>query len=318
MASVEVFCMRVFLPALMVSACGGGFVDSSPRCGHEVFDWFGGLVMHLEQGEDFSFNYDPRYGNVDKVAGGYITENTNTDFYWYTTYTDGYYLSKSTTQGIGTAYQNGDLDVLYAEDVEDVLGDTWRNVVREERGGCSGRIASLTTDTDEALKWAALQADIIGSNLVVDYSIVSPERVEYTSVYESSSAYRRVRTGAWTSDFRDSYSETWEDGQSEGTGEMAIRADGTYSESFWQVFPGNAGDLERIGTTDGRFNGGMEQELTQGSPNKIPDWYIQASYDYDGSGEATWTHKDGTVCDLTFKANGNCTYTCDDGGSGDC
>ena len=309
--------MRVFIIGFLLSACGGGFVDSSPRCGHDVFDWFGGLVMHLDQGEDFSFNYDPRYGNVDKVAGGYITENSNTDFYWYTTYANGFYLTKSTTQGIGTAYENGDLDVLFAEDVEDTLGDTWRNVTREERGGCTGKITTMSAD-DGDLDWAALQSDILNADTVIDYSIASPDRVEYTSVYEPSGSSKRTRIGVWDSNFTDTYTESWESGQSEGTGEVTVRADGTYSESFWQVFPGNAGDVERIGTTEGRFDGSYEQDYTQGPPGKKPDWYIESIYQYDGSGEATWTHKDGTVCDLTVKSNGNCTYTCDNGQGGDC
>ena len=116
--------MKRMIPLVLLTACGGNFVDNSPRCGHDVFDWFGGLVHHLDQGDGFSFNYVPPELSVARINGGYITENSNTDFYWYKTYADGYYLEKSTIQGIGTAYSSGDLDVLYVEDVVDSLEDT--------------------------------------------------------------------------------------------------------------------------------------------------------------------------------------------------
>jgi hypothetical protein len=309
--------MRILIASFLLSACGGGFVDSSPRCKHDVFDWFGGLVMHLDQGEDFKFNYDPRYGNVDKVVGGYTTENSNTDFYWYTTYSSGYFLRKSTTQGIGTAYVNGDLDVLWVEDVEDSAENSWRNVVREERGGCAGRMTSLSANLGD-IDWANLQTQINESPTVLDYTIVSPERVEYTRVYEPSNSEKWVRVGAWNSEFENHYSETWESGQQEGTNEVVIRADGTSLNEFWVEYPSDSGKQERIGTREGRFSGAEHSEFTQGVVGKKPDWDIVSDMEYDGSGTATWTHKNGTVCDLDFEADGECSYACDDGTKGDC
>ena len=309
--------MRFLVCVLGLTACGGGFVDNSPRCGNDPFDWFGGLVQHLDQGEDFAFSYNPGQSNIGKIAGGYITNNANTDFYWYTTYEDGYYLTQSTTQGIGTAYENGDVDVLYAEDVEDVLGDTWRRVVREERGGCDGRFTEIYTD-DEDLDWAELQSDVLASDESTEYTIVSSDRVEYTSTYAPSDSTSRVQVGSWNSDYETEYSETWEDGQNEGTSEVFVDSDGSYRDEFWQVFQGNDGKIERLGVTLGAFDGSTVQDYTQGSPGQTPDWTIHAEYNYDGSGRATWVYSDDTVCDLVIKASGNCTYTCDNGQSGDC
>jgi hypothetical protein len=309
--------MRVLIASLLLSACGGGFVESSPRCNHDVFDWFGGLVMHLDQGEDFKFNYDPRYGNVDKIVGGYTTENTNTDFYWYTTFSNGFYLRRSTTQGIGTAYVNGDLDVLLVEDVEDSLNDSWRNVLREERGGCVGRMTSFSTEVGD-MDWSALQNQVNDASTVLDYTIVSPDRVEYSRIYEPSKSEKWVRVGAWNSEYEDRYAETWESSQQEGTREVVIRADGTSVEEFWEEYTSNSGKEERIGTREGRFSGAEHSEYTQGPVGKKPDWDIVSDMGYDGAGSATWTHKSGTVCELNIKANGKCSYTCDDGTKGDC
>ena len=310
--------MRTLITVLLLSGCGGGFVDNNPRCTHDVFDWFGGLVQHLDQGEDFKFNYNPGAGNVDKIIGGYVTENTNTDFYWYTTYANGFYLSKSTTQGIGTAYVNGDVDVLLVEDVEDTLGDSWRRVVREERGGCTGRVTSYLTSETGELDWPSIQGEINNSPTVIDYSIVSGERVEYTRTYEPSKSEKWVRVGFWNAALENQYSETWEYGDEEGTNEVTVRADGTSIVEFWRSYPSNSGTMERIGSTDGLFSGGTHSEFTQGPVDKEPDWDIVSDQEYDGSGSAVWTHKSGTVCDLDFESDGDCSYKCDDGSKGDC
>lgn len=309
--------MRVLIASLILGACGGGFIQSDPRCNHDVFDWFGGLVMHLDQGDDFKFNYAPPYGNVEKVVGGYVTENTNTDFYWYTTYANGFYLRKSTTQGIGTAYVNGDVDLLLVEDVEDALDNTWRNVVREERGGCSGRMTSYTADVGD-LDWADIQTQINKASTVLNYTIVSPDRVDYTRIYAPSNGKKWTRVGAWDSALEDRYEETWENGEEEGRNEVVIQNDGKSIETFWHTYASNSGMQERIGTTQGHFSGAEHSEFTQGPVDKKPDWDIVSDLEYDGSGSATWTHKSGTVCELNFKASGKCSYTCDDGTQGDC
>ena len=153
-----------------------------------------------------------------------------TDFYWYTTYANGYFLTKSTTQGIGTAYENGDLDVLLVEDVEDVLGDSWRYVSREERGGCKGRISEMSSDST-SLDWSDFQVQLNSSSRVTDYNIVSTERVEYTQTYNpSGQSVRSVRVLAV--EFTGRYTENWENGQSEGSSEMEVGFDGTSSETF--------------------------------------------------------------------------------------
>ena len=307
--------MRRIVPLVLLSACGGNFVDSSPRCGHDVFDWFGGLVQHLDQGDGFAFNYVPPEVNVSQINGGYITDNENTDFYWYKTYADGFYLTKSTTQGIGTAFENGDLDVLYVEDVVDSLEDEWRVVVREERGGCDGRRSVMFTSPED-LAWSEIQSDIGNDATVTDYTIVSKDRVEFTETYSPSKNVGRVRIGEWKSDQTSSYSETWENGSSEGTSDVSIAADGTSIEEFWQLYPDS--DVERMGSTLSKFDGSYHQEYTQGAPGKTPDWDIVSDVNYDGSGTAVWINQDGTVCDLVFKANGNCTYSCDNGQDGEC
>jgi hypothetical protein len=310
--------MRTLIAVLLLSGCGGGFVDKNPRCSNDVFDWFGGLVKHLDQGEDFKFNYNPALGNVDKIVGGYVTENTNTDFYWYTTYSDGFYLAKSTTQGIGTAYANGDVDVLLVEDIEDSLNDSWRSIVREERGGCSGRVTSYITSDQGDFDWPSIQSDINNGTSVLEYSIVSGTRVEYTRTYEPNNSEKRVRVGFWNAAMEDQYSETWEYGEEEGTNEMLIRADGTSTVEFWWSYPSNTGTMERIGVTEGFFSGATHSEFTQGPVDKKPDWDIVSDREYDGSGTAVWSHKGGTVCDLEFESNGDCSYACDDGTKGDC
>lgn len=307
--------MRRMIPLVLLTACGGNFVDNSPRCSHDVFDWFGGLVHHLDQGDGFAFNYVPPEVNVARINGGYITENENTDFYWYKTYTDGYFLEKSTIQGIGTAYSSGDLDVLYVEDVVDSLEEEWRVVVREERGGCDGRRSVMYGDQGD-IDWADIQAGIGDDASETVYTIMSSDRVEFTETYEPSKSISRVRVGAWSSDRSTQYSETWQNGNSEGSSEVSISPEGTSTEDFWELYSDS--DLERIGTSLTKFDGSVHSEYTQGEPGKEPEWEIVSDVNYDGSGLAVWTYNDGTVCDLVFKANGNCTYTCDNGQDGDC
>jgi len=309
--------MRGVLWVLLLPACGGNFVDRTPRCEHDVFDWFGGLVEHLDKGDGLAFNYEPEQGHIAKVAGGYITNNADTDFYWYTTYSNGYYLTKSTTQGIGTAYENGDVDLLLVEDVEDVLGDTWRYVSREERGGCKGRISEMSSDTD-SLDWSDFQVQLNNNSRVTDYNIVSKDRIEYTQTYKASGSVSSDRTGFWLSNLTGRYTETWENGQSEGSSEMDVSFDGTASEAFWAEYPSNDGRQERTGTRLYNFDGSQRAEYTQGRVGQEPDWEIVEDVSYDGSEEAVWTASDGTVCDLEVDVEGRCTYECDNGQSGNC
>ena len=145
---------------------------------------------------------------------------------------------------------------------------------------------------------------------------MSSDRVDFTETYEPDRNTSRVRVGSWTSDRNTQYSETWQNGSSEGSSEVTVSADGTSTEEFWEFYGDS--DVERIGTSLTKFDGSVPSEYTQGEPGEDPEWDIVSDRNYDGSGTAVWTYSDGTVCDLVFRANGNCTYTCDNGQDGDC
>ncbi len=296
---------------LSLTGCGGGFLDET-ACQYDVFDWYPGLTTYLDEGSDLGFTVFPEQSYIDEINGTFITSNDDTDFYWYTTYSGPYYLTESTTQGIGTAYTNGDLDVLYVTDVEDTLGDMWRTAQRETRTGCNGSFTSAFTDVT-GLSWGDIQSDL-EQYAATNYTIASKDRVDFnTSI--SSSGYSWSRTGSAFSDFDQTWVTEWSEGQTDFFSNANFFSDGTrFSE--WEQ---SDNDVMYVGTDDSGVNGSRTTNYTIAEIGKSPYAKINLVYQYEGSAAGTWTDLDsGTVCDMNITASGRCTYECDDGTSGDC
>jgi len=291
--------------------CGGGFLDDT-SCQHDVFDWYPGLSMYLDAGSDLGFTIAPEQSYIEKINGEFITNNADTDFYWYTTYSGAYFLDKSTTQGIGTAYTNGDLDILYVTDVEDSLGDNWRMARRETRTGCTGSYTSGLTEVN-GLNWNSVQNDIDGY-VATNYTIASKDRVDFSSS-TSGSGYSWDQSGSVFSDLEETWVTEWSEGRTEFFSNTNYLPDGTrFSE--WEQ---SDDQIDYVGTDDEAVNGAVTTDYTIAESGKNPYARIQMVYQYNGSGSGTWTDiQDGTVCDMDVTAAGKCTYECDDGSSGNC
>jgi hypothetical protein len=294
-----------------LTGCGGGFLDQT-SCQHDIFGWYPGLSMYLDEGSDLGFTIAPEQSYIDKINGAFITNNAETDFYWYTTYSGQYYLNKSTTQGIGTAYTNGDLDILYVTDIEDTLGDEWRTARRETRTGCSGSFTTAETDIS-GLNWGSIQTEI-EQYVSTDYTIASDDRVNFTST-SSGSGYSWSQTGSVFSDLDETWVTEWTEGQTEYFSNANYFSDGTRYSNWEQ----SDNSVEYKGTDESGVNGSVTSDYTIAELGKNPYARIHMVYQYSGVAAGTWTDLDsGTVCDMDITASGRCTYECDDGSSGNC
>jgi hypothetical protein len=294
-----------------MTGCGGGFLDET-SCQYDVFGWYPGLSMYLDDGSDLGFTISPEQSYIEKINGAFITNNADTDFYWYTTYSAPYFLTESTTQGIGTAYLNGDLDVLYVTDVVDTLGDTWRTARRETRSGCRG--SYTIADTDETgLSWGSIQSEL-EQYVSTEYTIASKDRVDFNTSM-SGTGYSWSEKGSVFSDLEETWVTEWSEGQTDYFSNANFFPDGTrYSE--WEQ---SDNDTVFVGIDDSAVNGSVTSDYTIAEIGKNPYARIHMVYQYNGAAAGTWTDmQSGTVCDMDITASGKCTYECDDGTSGNC
>ena len=286
--------------ALMMAGCDSGFLDRSKACGNDVFAWWGDISWYVDHGEDGSFDFTPEPGYLDRIHGSYDFETG--DFSFNVDYSGSYFLVRSQGSGFGTVFRNGDVDVLYTQAYEDVLGETWQIQRREERWGCDGDVEYFEVEDDGTT----------GNTLEVQtYSINSADAVSYQRAadWEGSTW---VEKGSYHADFSRTYTYEAVDGSYFEEGKWGSNGG---SESSWSS---TGGDYDYVGVTNNMPSGGytyVYDGLESGTDDVAfsYDW----TYEYDGSGEGTYTAGD-LECELTVKSSGACTYTCDNGDQGNC
>ncbi len=268
------------------------WIDQDPGCGYAVYDWSDDLMANIMAGDGSGdFDYDPIDVPRNQIEGDYSVNSG--DYSWSVGFADSYYISDADVSGYGTAYHNGNLDILQLTSYVDVLGQEFESYERTNREGCF-MVSEYYSDESK-------------SDLFVQSG-------EYTgnSTYEWSAA---VAGYTWQGTWRDSLSRT----------ETIDAEDGSYYTQITTTPEGTAqGDISYVsGTYDyagdylRRFDGGEEYtlECTENG-NLVAN--IASAYNYDGSGTETHTYADGTRCDFEISTNQSCTYECSDGSGGSC
>jgi hypothetical protein len=281
----------MFLLALV--ACTS-WIDQRPACKYDVYEWSDDLLAHILTGEgDGAFDYDPEDVPRQKLTGSYKPASGN--FAWEAAYAQDYWLHAAEVSGYGTAYHNGNLDVLYTETLTDALGEVSSTEHRVYRKGCS-----VVTDT-----W------ITGDE---------QNAIERTGEYDSDDSYH------WEADIpgyhfqggmRRNLSTTFNQDAENGTysESYAWSPDGT-AEGVW------SGDCVDTGCNCDasylvRFDGGEESDIHITCDGE-PYAEYHGIYEYSGAGTAHYDYADGSTCDLISDDDGSCRYTCSDGSQGNC
>lgn len=286
-----------FLPAALLPVLLAGcsnWIDRSPACKLDVYDWSDDLLAHILTGPgDGTFDYDPDDVPRQNLSGSYDYESG--DFSWSVNYADDYWLVSTEVEGYGTAFHDGNLDVWYTETHTDILDDTWTDTWRVERKGC----------------------DVVAESWMGGSS---------TSLVRSGS-YKDDESYTWEGDLsgyhyfggmRQNLSRTLGIEADDGSYVQASTAkpEGT-SDTTW------SGDCYDTGytceaTEHERFDGGRESSVTILDAGGDVYVVINGDYSYAGVGEEHWSFDDGTECDLVTDAGGDCVYSCSDGSDGSC
>ncbi len=282
---------------------GGSWLDrESLSCSADAYDWFGGLSLYLDQGElsdgIVDFEYAAPQDYIAKISGSYDAVGGDYD---YSVVYSGYYLETDAVSGYGSVYHNGSVDLLHTVVRTDILGSTSSFQVREERYGCDGKARRYSLPQGQGDAPALLDTTW--------YTIASADQVDYS--LEEADGSGGV-TGSWWSDLSATYVEDYgADWYAEGSS----YASGERYKSFT-----SEDDIYRYtGTVDYSPDGGQiwdyEARYQTGEQQVVFSVYKDISY--SGTGTAVWTYADRT-CEVTYGADGSCSYTCTDGEVGRC
>jgi len=269
------------------------WIDQKPACSFDAYTWSNDLLAHILAGEgDGSFDYDPEDTPRDRVHGSYKARKG--DFSWEEGYTSKYWIQAASIEGYGTAYHDGDLDILYTKEWTDILGQERATGERVFRQGCNMVVQTVDIESGEVF-------------------------FEKNGSYDSDDSFHwsaEIEGYRFEGGFRRNLSSTWNQDAENGS----------YSESY-ALSPKGTGQGERIEEcvegcecvalyTD-RFDGGRETTIDVTCDG---DHYadIVADYAYDGTGTEVQTYSDGTSCELTTNEEGTCRYACTDGREGRC
>lgn len=281
----------VTLGAALLPGCVT-WLDEAPTCSFEVAPWSDDLLAHIMSGDGSgSFDYDPEDAPRNTVAGAY---NVNTgDYSWSIAYANTYFLVDGSVEGYGTAYHNGDLDILQTTVETDVLGAQFLTNERTRREGCQ-MTSEYWSEDDESDLFATFGTYTSATSFewtadVSGYTVQGSmhENLSRTETYEADdgSYYTQITT------------------KPEGVAEGDI----AYT----------SGAYDFAGTYKRRFDGGEEYTLAQTEDGETVANIVD-DFNYDGSGTETQTYPDGSRCTFTIEANSSCTYACSDGSSGSC
>jgi hypothetical protein len=297
--------MRTFLllPLVTVGCFGPQFVLDDPLyCPQPVVEIGGGLTAHLALGglAGGVFDYDPPGRVTEEVVGSYDLRSG--DFSWTEIDAPASWRADVEVEGYGYAATNGDLDVEYTRTVTDVLGNTFRTRVREERDGCSVR--RKVTDPDDSSDLGAHTTGIFGGG-VFTWRTVVPIDAEHG--VEIDGVTQPDRTYVSSAEYREGISEySWT--------EAGDPDEGYTRRDYRRV---DQDDQSRTWTTEGYWeeflDGKTHYAYAQRTGSTRYDW--DYTVDYAGNGSGTVDTGSGT-CTLEFTA-GACTYDCG-GTTGEC
>jgi hypothetical protein len=279
--------------ALALLGCNVWF-DEAATCQYNVYDWSDDVTAHILRGSgDGTFSYDPDDDPRTGLEGWY--DPASGDFAWDVSYDGDYYLESAEVEGYGTAYHNGDLDVLFETVVTDILDVETTTWTRAKREGCD-MIVSTWADGAE------------------DEAVVAEGSYEDDDTYKWEIGYAGYE---WRGSFRRNQSRTETIDADDGSYFVSTtyQADGVVeSERETDCYDG----LFCVGTTEVRF-GGTELgdiEVFDGDTSVAT---VTWEFQYDGDGTQTIDYVDGDTVTCDFEVDGSdCTYSCDDGSDGSC
>jgi hypothetical protein len=313
--------MRARLPALVLAAAGpwgcdaaraggGGLFDDTLSCDADPHAWYDGLVMNLMVADaDGSFAFDPPGDPLVARSGTYDLDSGA--FSWEDTYAEGYWLTAGRVEGYGAVSAGGDLDLLYAWERTDVLGETTATRVRMTREGCA-----QTTATWDVAPGSDLDAVPAEDPLSYAVTLVSDDQVD------AETAPAQQVDGDPFVDQRQATSDLVVVSDSDlGDGaylrHVVSRGDGTSSAEIEQY-----GDYDLWGTVDTDFAGGRHTVFDAaegGDDTVIQSCDYTVDYAGDGGGVCAFLTENGWIeCDLSLGSDGTCLYDCGSAGEYDC
>lgn len=289
---------------LIILAGCSNWIDQSPACNLDVYEWSDDLLAHILTGDGSgSFDYDPV--DIPRTRLNGVYKPLSGDFNWSAEFGGEYWIQSQKADGYGTAYHNGNLDLLYSIESTDRLGESSTTSYRVERTACK-----MTTST-----WSgAVDGDMAG-------------------FFTMEGSYDSATSFHWTAE-DDSY--TYQGGlrQNLSRTSQVEAKDGSYSvftsnspqgtaTSDWEQYCyADTTDYWCVGNTQQKFNGDIHQEYTitlgkDGATVADATW----DYAYEGGGSGVSNNYQGNqtvVCTYEITTNDRCTYSCDDGSSGNC
>lgn len=284
--------MPVFLSLLV--GCSS-WIDQEASCEYDVYEWSDDLLAHILAGDaSGAFDYDPEDAPRNQVEGSYDPADGN--YEWDEKYADEYYLKRTSVAGFGTAYHNGDLDILHTATVTDILEQVSSTVVRLRRDACDMTIETWpeedpeavfvmqgSYENDESWAWSAESAS---------YSYSGGMRANL-----SHSSRTEAKNGTYVS-----YATT----KPAGTTDVE--------------FSGTCGDDDSVtcdGTTRYRFDGGSESSYAM-AVDGDPYADVVSDFSYAGAGTLTAAFADGDVCVYEYTPGGECECSCEESGGCSC
>lgn len=279
--------------ALTLLGCSA-WIDQEPACDQDIYYWSDDLLAHILTGDGSGeFEYDPEDTPRTNLMGIYDPEDG--DFAWVSSFDQGYYLRKSEVRGFGTAFHDGDLDLLFTDVVTDMLGDVVTTNYRVQRTGCDMTVATWPEDYD----------------------------IEDGVVMEGS--YRGGSAWEWEVDL-DGYSYT---GELRDDLTRTSVIEGEDDEYLFETIAGPDGESASefgIPCGDGYFCEGTAARRFDGSTEEAYRIYldgdryanVSSELDYSGAGVVVYEFEDGPTCEYTYDDDGDCEYECDDDTDGRC
>lgn len=268
------------------------WIDQRPACAAEPYTWADDLESWVLAGPgDGSFDLDPADEPRTGLSGSY--DPATGDFAWSVAFADEYWLDSSeVSDGFGTAWHNGDLDVEFTVQTTDMLGNSSSTGNRVLREGCAETRWSWDATADE------------------------PTFTELNGTWSAHSFDWTVASDSaeWSGSLADDLTRTT-DYVVEGDDEHVVdHPDGTSDREF--AITGDTYDY--AGSSHTAFDGSYTSDyaITQNGKSVCD---VTEAHDYSGDGTAHYDcGNDSFDCDYTVKDDGSCSYTCTDGEKGSC
>lgn len=281
----------------------GNYLDRKLACDANPHDWWGTLTRYVDQGNgEGGFNLtNMAEPYLDVVQGKY--DLSTGDLGFSREYSEEHYFVQEIGKGYGIVDRNGDLDVIYKLDHEDVLGEGWTTEIHEVREGCYGKRTELYSDVegDQSVVEYRLSTD---DEVIIHYVSPNGNGTETTdgSDYSDGTGTRvRVYEG-------DSYAYVWD---------TTLTAAGGYSSAWvYQDFE-RAYDYD--GLDIGRFDGSRIRDyaiLDADTGEELAVFHDERAY--DGSGDGQITYAGGTTCDYDYRNWNSCSCECSNGATCSC